>query len=124
MAVPRRKVDPKFESRLAAGVGDFTHDIALSAPPRTALDGVIRIASRPKAKPIVMLRGKDQAVDACVFANAYPLASVKLRGVENRGSSVPSPAIGKRVDGEVNDVVSSKRCHASWRGTGVTFAAT
>ena len=82
VAVPRRKIDGKFQSLRLARLGKFPHNIALAALPRGVFYGIIGKFRRPHTKSAMVFGGENNALHTRLTAHLSPLSAVEVRGVE------------------------------------------
>ena len=88
VAVPGREVDAEAQPVTAAGVGELTHQVALSIAPRRALHAVVGIGRGPEAEAVVVLGRQHDPLHAGRLERADPLVAVQSRGVEGRGGRI------------------------------------
>ena len=85
MTVPWREVHAEAYAVFAAGVRQFTHDIALEGRVGDVVVGVARV---PQAEAVMVLAGEDDALHARLDNRLHPLFAVESGRVESAGWSV------------------------------------
>ena len=107
ISIPRREIDAELHAVTGSGLGDFFDDVAFTFAIGTAGNGVIGRFGRPEAEAIVMFAGEYDALAARGVQGFADGIGIEVGRVEDGGIfiAVAPLAIGKSVDGEVQEIV-------------------
>ena len=82
VAIPWREIDTKLHAMLTARLGNFAHDIAFAILIWRVFNRMFGIFTWPKAESIVVLGGKDQALEVGVLDNFHQCIGIKISRIE------------------------------------------
>src|SRR5690606_683817 len=67
VSIPRAHIDTEFETMTTARIRDFFHHVSFAIFVGAVFYSMFRILTWPKTKSVVMLTGKDDPFETCLF---------------------------------------------------------
>ena len=78
ISIPRGEINTELQSVFAASIRELAHHISFSLFPRRIFNRIFGCSGWPKAKPIMMLGGKDNPFQPCGLDGPYPLLAIQV----------------------------------------------
>ena len=79
-----RKVNSQLDAVFVGCIGNLSDQVTLPSPPWAGRNRMIRVASRPQGKPVVVLADQDHHFAAAIFDGADPLVRIECRRAKYR----------------------------------------
>ena len=78
MAIPRRKIESKFETVFLAGSRQFADDISFAILIGCVANAIVGVFGWPQTEAVMMFGSEDDTFHSCLFASLCPLFAVKI----------------------------------------------